>query len=147
MIAFKDVQKDARDTIAAHAYFAAETIIEDKGLQKAQIEALLRTRGFAVVVCPVLKGKTHSQAGSIVVVEVDLFVQIALNPAVNSTSTGANKDLYLGLHSAVAALIEKNPNNPNDRYKLKPDEDAIELSSFDPGLWAYDASFTKLAVL
>jgi hypothetical protein len=146
LIAFEDVQHDAATTIAAHAYFAGESVIEDLGNQQSAIEAALRDRGFVLVVCPVLRGKVHSQGDGLCIINTDLFFQILLNPAVNSQSTGANKDLYLGLHNAVAALIEKNPTNPNDRYKLNP-ENGIELSSFDPGLWAYDVSFTKLAAL
>jgi hypothetical protein len=147
LIAFKDIQKDARDTIAAKPYFAGEQVIEDKGNQKTEIETALRTRGFVVIVCPVLKGKVHSQADGVCVINAGLFIQIELNPAVNGSGTGAQKDLYLGLHEAVAALIEKAAINPNDRYKLASEENAIELSSFDPGLWAYDVSLTKLAVL
>jgi hypothetical protein len=143
VIALKDVQTAARDLIAGHAYFASENVIDDRGVSDPVIEKALRERGICVVVEPILAGKVTTHGGKIAVVDCEIFIQIQINPVINN---GA-KDIYLGISNIVAALTAPGPINPNDRFFLKPEGNAIQLSSFEPGLWAYDLTFTKVAVV
>jgi hypothetical protein len=147
MITLKEIQTAAVTLIAAHPFFAGETVLNDQGNSDDLLGQKLEERGFAVVVVPVLGGAMIGQGKDRVLVNVDLMVTLYLNPKTNPESGRANKDMGGAIESLVAAMLEYDRCEKLPHSKFKLASDAFNISTFDGGLFAYDVFFQRQCVL
>lgn len=143
MISFKNVIPKVQELLEAVPYFAGEQVITDDGTKDSVVEKALRDRGFCVVIAPIMHAPKKDSQASLSIVSANVFIIVQVNPKINATT--ARKNIYEAIQAIVVKLKAYAGVNQNDRFDIA--DDAIELSSFDPGLWAYDLTFTKQAAL
>lgn len=146
MLSLTSIQSTVRSVIAANPYFSGVSVIADDGLQDPAIETELTTKGFTVVVCPIIGGKAVSQAGGRIVVLAEIVVRVMQNPEVNSAVGGAQKGTTAAIAAICAAVLGWRPAGglPGTSEKLfEAAEDFLAISNFDPGLIIYDLTFQK----
>ena len=144
MIKLEDLQEHARGLIAANAYFAGETVLAELGLSNDDREKALQTRGICVSVLPLDEGRKSSQGAGAAVKSVSVICLLEIQPAVNASASGAQKEIYRAIRAVEASLLGYAPTNPTDRYSVN--ERAWDFSDHDSGLLAYLQNFTKLVV-
>ena len=146
MLALGSIQSTVVSAIAANAYIAqapAVAVINDDGLQDREIEVQLRTKGCLVVVPPVVRAVRRDKGGRVLLMDAEVSVRIAVNPQVNAAATGAQRNVYSLIQGVAKALMDWNP-GPGD-YRFEATEEWLQLVTNDPGLIAYELSFSKSA--
>lgn len=149
MLSLANLQTTVAAAISAHSYFAtAPTVaaIVDDGLAKTGLETALRTKGFAVLVLPVLGVELKDQGdGKTFTGEAEVLVKVLLNPHTNPLATGAQRSIHAAISAIFSAVLNWTP-GPGDR-RFKVGENAIAISAADEGLLCYDLLFTKQITL
>lgn len=142
-----DLQQLAATTLAAVSYLsdAGVAVVADQGLSKRAIEASLRSPGAVVVVCPVVAGTLRDQSGPSWCLDVELMVQVVVNPETNAAAGGASIDIYRALTEVASALCGASRHPGGEFFRLS--QEAISLARFDEGLFSYTMLFTKEALL
>lgn len=137
MILFKDLQTRTTELIAEHAFFAGQTVLEDRGDKEKEIEQALRTVGQVVFVPLIPAGDTNRilQGGGTAILDCTLAVHIFQNPK------KASLDVYEMMAAVKSALLGYNPRNPKDVYRLN--SEAFRISYDDAGLIIYTMAFDK----
>lgn len=121
------------------------SVVEHRGIQKDTIERMLRTKGFVIVVGPLINAILQDQSGPAWLFKSEILVMIRMNPEVNSDKkNGAGVDIYESWAPVIDALCMRARHPGGEFFKLK--QEAVELSEFDEGLWGYDLRFTKEAL-
>lgn len=148
MMALSAMQSTAAAAIAANTYFSASPavpVIVDDGLQDVNIEAQLRSIGCVVVIPPILRAARRDIGAGKILLESEMVVRILLNPQVNSSASGANRNIYALVASAAQAIMQWAP-GLGDR-KFETAEEFFQLITNDNGLLSYDLFFTKLTTI
>ncbi len=121
------------------------TVVEDRGTQDKKIERMLRTKGICIVVAPLLGATMQDQSGPAWLFKVDIMVSVRVNPEIISDKKdGAGVDIYDSWAAIMDALCMA-PRHPGGEF-FKAQQQAVTISKFDEGLWAYDLMFTKEAL-
>lgn len=148
MLSIGTIQSSVKAQIDAHAFFsAAPTVacIVDDGLQDSAIENQLRSKGFVVVVPPILRASRRDIGAGKLLLNSEFVVRILSNPHVNSATGGANRNIYSAIAAAAQAVLSWVPGN-GDR-KFETSDEWMQLTTNDAGLTAYDLFFTKLSTI
>jgi hypothetical protein len=149
MLSLANIQSTVAAAITAHSYFSnapAIAAIVDDGMSKTGLETALRTKGFAVIVMPVLGVDLKDQGdGKTFTGDAELMVKIAVNPHVNSLASGAQRNVYAAIAAVFAAVLNWSPGPGDRRFKLT--DNAVTISAADEGLLAYDLTFIKQITL
>lgn len=116
-------------------------VIVDDGLQKDRIENQLKTKGFVIVVAPLLEGKVRDQSGPAWLVDIELMVAVISNPERNSATDtgGVGLNMYSIVSDVIDAVCRQVRHPGGEFFKLL----GFALSKFDESRWVYDLSFTK----
>lgn len=140
---FSEIQATAKDAIAAASLFKSKGIgvVADKGKSDKTVERHLRSKGFCIVIPPLIHWKLRDQSDAAWIFDVTVLVKIKLNPDRNSDDDGANIDIYEAVVEVTNALCRHTRQPGGERFEIA--EDAGVLSQFDQGLWEYDLLFTK----
>ena len=148
MLALSAIQSTVAAAIAANAYIAqapAVSVITDDGLQDSAIEAQLRTRGCVVVVPPVVRAVRRDKGGRTLLMDAEVAVRVAVNPQVNAQVGGAQRNVYLLIQAVAKAVMDWAPGASSGDYRFEATEEWLQLITNDPGLIAYELSFSKSA--
>ena len=149
MLSLTNLQSTVAGVITAHSFFAtapAITAIVDDGVSKNGLETSLRTKGFAVLVMPVLGVGLKDQGdGKTYTGEAEVMVKLLLNPHVNPLTTGAQRNIHSAIAAVFAAVLNWAPGPGDRRFKIA--EQSISLSAADEGLLCYDLLFLKQITL
>ncbi len=149
MLSLANLQTTVAAAISAHTYFATAPVvaaIADDGMSKNGLETQLRTKGFAVLVSPLLGIDIKDQGdGKTYTGEAEVLVKILLNPHVNTLPTGAQRNIPAAIAAVFAAILNWTP-GPGDR-RFKAAEQSVALSAADEGLLCYDLLFLKQITL
>lgn len=146
MLALGSIQSTVAAAIAANAYVAqapAVAVINDDGLQDREIELQLRTKGCLVVVPPIVRAVRRDKGGRTLLMDAEVVVRVALNPQVNASATGAQRNIYALISAATQAVMSWVPAAGD--YRFDTSEELLQLVTNDPGLIAYELSFSKSA--
>jgi hypothetical protein len=146
MLSLTSIQATVRSAIAAHAYFSGVSVIADDGRQDPAIETELTTKGFVVVVCPILGAKAVSQAGGRLLLVSEIVVRVMESPEVNAANGGAQKGTTAAIAAVCAAVLGWRPAGglPGTSEKLfEAAPDFLAITNYDPGLIIYDLNFQK----
>lgn len=146
MLALSAIQSTVAAAIASNAYIAqapAVSVITDDGLQDSAIEVQNRTRGCVVVVPPVVRAVRRDKGGRTLLMDAEVAVRVAVNPQVNAQVGGAQRNVYLLIQAVAKAVMDWTP-TPGD-YRFEVAEEWLQLVTNDPGLIAYELSFSKSA--
>jgi hypothetical protein len=149
MLALSSMQSTVAAAIGAASFFTAApavACIVDDGLQDSAIETQLRTLGCVVVVPPILRAGRRDLGAGRLVLEAEIAVRVMVNPHVNTTPTGANRNIYSAIAAATQAVLAWSPATVGDR-RFETTEDFLSLTTQDTGLLAYHLIFTKLSTL
>lgn len=148
MLAFGSIQSLVSSLIAANTYVAqavAVPVITDDGLQDSAIEAALRTVGCVVVVPPIVRAVKRDRGGKVLLMDAEVAVRIAVAPRVNTAVGGANRNVYTLVTEVTKAIVAWDPPNNQQPYRFDVSEEWLQLVTNDPGLIAYELSFSKSA--
>lgn len=149
MLSLANLQTTVAAAISAHTYFATGPVIVaivDDGMSKNGLETQLRTKGFAVLVSPLLDINLKDQGdGKTYTGEAQIMVKVLLNPHVNALPTGAQRTVHAAIGAVFAAVLGWTP-GPGDR-RFKAAEQSVALSAADEGLLCYDLLFLKQITL
>ena len=143
------MQSTVAAAIGAASYFTASpavVCIVDDGLQDSAIETQLRTLGCVVVVPPIIRAGRRDLGAGKLLLDAEIAVRVLVNPHVNTTPTGANRNIYSAIAAATQAVLAWNPATVGDR-RFETTEDFLALTTQDTGLLAYHLIFTKLSTL
>lgn len=146
MLALGSIQSTVAAAIAANPYIAqapAVAVINDDGLQDREIEVQRRTNGSLVVVPPVVRAVRRDKGGRTLLMDAEVVVRVEINPQVNAAVTGTQRNIYSLIQAVAKALMDWNP-GPGD-YRFEATEEWLQLVTNDPGLIAYELSFSKSA--
>lgn len=149
MLSLATMQSTVAAAIGAASYFTASpavVCIADDGLQDTAIENQLRTVGCVVVVPPILRAARRDLGAGKLLLEADIAVRVMVNPHVNATPTGANRNVYAAIAAAAQAVLAWTPSTVGDR-RFEAADDFLSLATQDTGLLAYHLIFTKLSTL
>lgn len=146
MLTLATVQGTIATAIAGYPYFTTApsiSVIVDDGYKERDIEAELRTKGFVVVVPPILRVAFKDQGISKTFTgEAELMVRVISNARVNASTGAAQRNVNAALKETIAAVLAWTP-GAGDRRFLLADSDSIALSVLEEGLLAYDIFFRK----
>lgn len=121
------------------------SVVEDRGLEDKKIERMLRTKGFVIVVAPLLGASLQDQSGPAWIFKCDILVSLRMNPEVNGDKkNGAGVDIYNAWPAVMDALCMRDRHPGGEFFKAQ--QQAVTISKFDEGLWIYDLMFTKEAL-
>lgn len=144
MLSLTTVQSTAAAAIAASAFVTtapAVSVITDDGYKERDIEAQIRTKGFVIVVSPLIAVKFHDQGISRTFTgDASFVVTVIANQQVNPTA--ANRDVNEAVKAVIAAVLGWTP-GPGDRRFLLDQNETVSISMLAEGLIAYDVAFTK----
>lgn len=136
-----EIQAKVRDLIVADPLFAGELVVADDGRINETFERHLASRGFAVVVGPVIGTQPIEGAQATHLVRAELLVELWENPEQNP-SQGAIDSLAAAVHViAAAAAYRAGPGDP--RFTAGP----IEIIANEPGRRGYIVTLYKIAQL
>ena len=136
------VQQAARDTIAAHSYFATKAVLLDNGVVQDQEEAALNgvnadvTAGECVTVLPLLDGELTGMGASAGQINVGVGVRYAVNPQKSAT------DPLELMKKGTAALLGYSSAEKRNNFKLAQKAFLIDVD--DQGCRAFTAFYEKL---
>lgn len=149
MLSLANIQSTVAAAITAHTYFStapAITAIVDDGMSKTGLETVLRTKGFAVMVMPVLGVDLKDQGdGKTFTGDAEVLVKVMVNPHVNTLASGAQRNVYSAIAAIFAAVLNWTPGPGDRRFKIT--DNAISISAADEGLLSYDLTFSKQITL
>jgi hypothetical protein len=149
MLSLSNLQTTVAAAITGHTFFStapAVPVIVDDGTSKNGLETALRTKGFAVLVLPVLGVDLKDQGdGKTFTGEAEVMVKLLVNPHINPLPTGAQRNIHGAISAAVAAVLGWTPGLGDRRFKVA--DQSISISAADEGLLAYDVGFTKQITL
>ena len=148
MLALGSIQTTVKAQIDANAFFSAApsvACIVDDGLQDSAIETQLRSKGFVVVVPPILRASRRDVGAGKLLLTSEFVVRILANPHVNGATGGANRNIYQAISAVAQAVLSWSPTN-GDR-KFETSDEWLQLTTNDAGLTAYDLFFTKLSTI
>lgn len=137
------VQSTVRDLIANDPFFAGELVVVDDGRIQDTLERQLASRGFALVVGPVLEVERVQGAQGTHLVRATLLVEVWENPEQNP-SQGAIDSLSAVVH-AIAAVTAYRPGPGDSRFEVGPVP--AEIIANQPGQRGYIVTFSKTAQL
>lgn len=146
MLNLANIQTTVATAIGAASYFTTApsvSCIVDDGYQEREIEAALRTRGFVLVVPPLLRIAFKDQGISKTFTgEADVFVRVLCNAKVNAATGAAQRNVNEAVKQAILAVLSWTPTAGDRRFMLA-DSDSVVLSVIEEGLLAYDIFFRK----
>lgn len=146
MLTLSTVQTTLASAIAVSPYFLnapTVTVIVDDGYKEREVEAELRTKGFVVVVPPILRVAFKDQGISKTFTgEAELFVRVLCNTRVNASTGAAQRNINEAVKQTINAVLAWTP-TAGDRRFLIADPDSVALSVVEEGLLAYDIFFRK----
>lgn len=157
MLALSAIQTTVAAAISAAPYFVTGTpagqfsasvpVIVDDGNQHSAIEAGLRDKGFVVVLPPILSAARADQGGHTrtALLNAEFVVRLLVNVEVNTSSIGANRNLYDAITAATAAVLAITPASGDRRFEASPG--FLTLVTYDDGLVGYDLAFSKLSAV
>lgn len=149
MLSLANLQTTVAAAISAHSYFATAPVVAaivDDGMAKTGLETQLRTKGFAVLVMPVLGVDLKDQGdGKTFTGDAEVLVKLLLNPHINPLASGAQRSIHAAIAAVFSAVLNWSP-GPGDR-RFKVGENAISISAADEGLLCYDLLFSKQITL
>lgn len=148
MILLSAIQSTAAAAIAASAYVTqapALAVITDDGLQDNEIETQLRTRGCVIVVPPIVRAVRRDKGGRVLLMDAECVIRVAVNPRANANAAagGAGRNVYLIVQAVAKAIMDWAPGQGD--YRFDATEEWLQLVTNDPGLIAYELSFSKSA--
>lgn len=149
MLALSAIQTTIKAQIDAAAFFSASPsvlCVVDDGLQDTTIETQLRTKGFVIVIPPVIRAGRRDMGGGKLALDSEVAVRIMANPHVNVQPTGAQRNIYSAIAAAVQAVLQWQPATAGDR-KFDVADEWLQIATNDPGLLSYNLFFTKLSTL
>lgn len=137
------VQSTVRDIIANDPFFAGELVLADDGRINDTLERQLASRGFAVVVGPVLSVDRVQGAQGTQLVRATLLVEVWENPEQNP-SQGDIDSLGAVVH-AIAAVTEYRPGPGDSRFDVG--SVPVEIIANESDRRGYIVTFSKSAQL
>lgn len=149
MLAIGSMQTTVANAIAAKAYITQAPnvpVVVDDGLQDSVIEGHLRTRGVVVVVPPIVRAARRDIGAGRLAFDAEVVVRVLMSPQANGAIGGASRNVYAVVGAVAEAVLGWSPTNPGDR-KFETSDEFLQLLTNDPGLIAYELSFSKLSTL
>ena len=149
MLSLASMQSTVAAAITANAFFSASpavSCIADDGLQDSAIETQLRSVGCVVVVPPILRAMRRDLGAGKLLLDAEIVVRVLVNPHVNASVGGANRNVYSAVAAATQAVLSWIPATAGDR-RFETSEDFLQIAVNDTGLLGYHLLFTKLSTL
>lgn len=148
MIALKDIQATVAARINGAAFYTAAPsviAIAYTGLEDAQIEAQLRSRGAVAVVHPVTRASRRDQGRANLLFDTEVLVRVHVNPSVNAATGAANRNALEMVQATILSVLTWPPTAGDREFNCA--EEFLQYSTADDGLHTYDLFFTKLATI
>lgn len=147
MIDFADIQSTAKAALEAHAYFSDVSVLLDDGTIDPDIERALGEdgSGVVVIVCLPYRATRVASGPGLGGLQVDVAIQIRMNPTQNEASAGAGKDMNELIRSAFEAILGWRPSSGPGKWVFEAAGTPLELAPAMQGEIAYDLNFEKLA--
>ena len=149
MLSLASMQSTVAAAITANVYFSTApsvVCIADDGLQDSAIENQLRSKGCVVVVPPILRAMRRDIGGGKLLLDAEIVVRVLVNPHVNASVGGANRNIYSAVAAATQAVLSWTPSTAGDR-RFETADDFLQIAVNDTGLLGYHILFTKLSTL
>ncbi len=130
MIELKDIMPTIAATIKSDNYFAAWTVVQDKGGQRPEIEAALASPGYLLVIELPLRGMlTRIQNAGTAHVWVTSFVHLQFAPNIAKDLDG-----MLVVDNLWRVLLSYNPAPDDQSSRFVPEDELFHLINFDQSL-------------
>lgn len=137
------VRAKVAEILATVPILAGESIVIDNGLSKDAIEDRFDSRGFVVIVGPILSLRNKVGTKPIIQAEAVFTVEFYSNPTRNPN--GANVDIISAISASIRALTAFSAGTGEQPFS--GEFDLCEMTVGDTGAIGYLVTFTKLVAI